>query len=167
MPFPFSLFLLFFTHDAAPNEEKSPQPRLSYIRYLALMAITIFLIDDDQDDQEIFLLALQKIDTNIDCRVAGDGAEGLKALTDRSFLPDFIFVDMNMPRINGIDCLVGIRRIGHLEHVKVIVYSTSADPGITAQCKAAGADEVLIKPPLIRELVESLRTILNIGENNE
>jgi DNA-binding response OmpR family regulator len=131
------------------------------------MAITIFLIEDDEDDQEIFLLALKKIDTNIECRVARDGVEGLKALADRSFLPDFIFVDINMPKINGIDCLVGIRRLDHLQNTKVIMYSTSADDGITMQCKAAGANEVLIKPPLLRVLVESVRTVLNSEENNE
>jgi CheY-like chemotaxis protein len=129
--------------------------------------ITCFLIEDDLDDQEIFLLALQKIGGEIDCKVANNGAEGLEVLADRSFLPDFIFIDINMPKMNGIDCLAGIRQLDRLKDTKVIMYSTSSDVKITAQCKAAGADEVLTKAPSIRQLIDSLRTILNVKPNNE
>jgi CheY-like chemotaxis protein len=134
---------------------------------LCLMTITCFLIEDDQDDQEIFVIALQKINAEIDCKVADNGVEGLKVLEDHSFLPDFIFIDINMPKMNGIECLAAIRKLDHLRSTKVIMYSTSADANITAQCKAAGADEVLIKPPLIRQLIALLQAVLNIKQTNE
>ena len=60
---------------------------------------TCFLIDDDIDDQEIFGLAIKEIDYSIQCTFANDGAEALQKLstTALNFLPDYIFLDLNMP----------------------------------------------------------------------
>ena|SRR5450432_3703359 len=118
------------------------------------------LIDDDHDDQEIFLMALQKADAQINCLVANDGAEGLKTLSDLSCAPSYIFLDINMPKINGIECLQAIRRLDHLRDSRVIMYSTSANAGIIRQCKELGADDFLTKPPGLASLVASLSDIL-------
>jgi CheY-like chemotaxis protein len=125
------------------------------------MAMTCLLIEDDQDDQEIFLLALQKINGGIDCRLANNGVEGLAAFEDPAFLPDFIFVDINMPKMNGLECLDALRHLDRLKESRIIMCSTSMDSSMTIQCKAAGADDVLMKPPAFRELIDSLQTILN------
>jgi CheY-like chemotaxis protein len=131
------------------------------------MAKTCFLIDDDVDDQEIFLLALQKLNAGIVCGTADDGVEGLEILEDQSYQPDFIFVDINMPKMKGIECLEGIRKLDHLADTKVIMYSTSIDSAIAAQCKAAGASAVLTKPPSVGQLVASLQVVLNLKSTNE
>jgi CheY-like chemotaxis protein len=125
------------------------------------MAIKCLLIEDDRDDQEIFLLALQKVNDQIDCRLANNGVEGLAAFEDHSFLPDYIFVDINMPKMNGIECLDALRRIDRLKRSRIIMCSTSMDASLTIQCKTAGADDVLMKPPSFRQLTDSLQTILN------
>ena len=85
------------------------------------------LVDDDRDDQEIFLMALQKADATMTCCVANDGVEGVKTLSDFSYTPRYIFIDINMPKMNGIDCLEQIRKLDHLRNSLVIMYSTSAD----------------------------------------
>jgi CheY-like chemotaxis protein len=118
------------------------------------------LIEDDQDDQEIFLMALQKVDAEINCFIADDGVEGLKALSELSYTPKYIFVDINMPKMNGIECLREIRKLDHLRDSRVIMYSTSSDAGIVRQCKDLGADEFLPKPPGLAPLVASLSNIL-------
>jgi CheY-like chemotaxis protein len=118
------------------------------------------LIDDDQDDQEIFLMALEKVHAQINCSIAKDGVEGLKTLSDFSYTPGYIFVDINMPKMNGIECLRQIRKLDHLRNSRVIMYSTSADERIISQCKELGADEFLTKPPALAVLVESLSNIL-------
>lgn len=118
------------------------------------------LIDDDQDDQEIFLMALGKADTQINCRVANDGVEGLKTLFDFSYTPQYIFIDINMPKMNGIDCLQQIRKFDHLRSSLIIMYSTSADEAIIQRCKELGADEFLEKPSAFAPLVETLTNIL-------
>lgn len=117
------------------------------------------LIDDDQDDQEIFLMALQKADAQINCFLANDGVEGLKTLSDPSYTPRYIFVDVNMPKMNGIECLREIRKRGHLGDSRIIMYSTFAGEGIICQCKELGADEFLTKPTAFAPLVEALSNI--------
>jgi CheY-like chemotaxis protein len=129
------------------------------------MAITCLLIEDDLDDQEIFLIALQKVDPGIEYKLANNGVEGLEVLADQSFVPDYIFIDINMPKMNGIECLAIIHTRERLGHSRKIMLSTSSDSFIAQQCKTLGADEVLIKPPTIRELVRPLQRIMKKTQN--
>ncbi len=78
--------------------------------------IICFLIDDDDDDQEIFSLALSNIDDNIHCITANDGIDALVRLNkEDTFTPNFIFLDLNMVRMNGRECLSEIRKIPRLD----------------------------------------------------
>ena len=120
-----------------------------------------FLIDDDIDDQEIFQIALQRIDQSISFIAESDCIEGLRKLKeDSSFVPDFIFLDVNMPKMNGIQCLPEIKKLGHLKDVKIIMYSTSTDAQIISSSKRLGADDFLVKPDRISLLVSKLTQIL-------
>jgi CheY-like chemotaxis protein len=124
-------------------------------------ARTCFLIEDDLDDQELFELALQKIDENIDLSFANNGAEGLQKLKeDSSFIPDFIFVDINMPKMNGIQCLPEIKKLEHLNKSKIVMYSTTSDESIVSRTKQLGADEFLVKPYKMSLLINNLERIL-------
>ncbi len=118
------------------------------------------LIDDDRDDQEIFLMALQMVDPQIKCSVVSSGLEGLQKLSDISYAPYFIFLDINMHKMGGIECLGRIKELGHLNQSKIIMFSTSADVAIFRQCKELGASDFLTKPPGLKPLVNSLTTIL-------
>ena len=118
------------------------------------------LIDDDQDDQEIFLMALQKVDAQIKCSLANDGVEGLTVLSDHFYTPAYIFLDINMPKMNGMECLERIRVMDHLRGSRVVMYSTSMDAAIIKQCRELGADDFLPKPPGLAPLVASLTNIL-------
>ncbi|HEV7620661.1 MAG TPA: response regulator [Flavisolibacter sp.] len=125
------------------------------------MVIECFLIDDDQDDQEIFLMALQKIDAQISCLVAKDGLEGLKKLSENvSYIPGYIFIDINMHKMNGMECLQRIKELDHLKNSRIIMFSTSSEVKIIQQCKRLGANDFLTKPPGLAPLVTSLNNIL-------
>ena len=70
-----------------------------------------FLIgDDDPDDQELFLEALKEIDEDFVCVTAFDGQEVLDKLENSLFVPDMIFLDLNMPKMNGHECLKEIKK---------------------------------------------------------
>jgi CheY-like chemotaxis protein len=119
------------------------------------------LVDDDPDDQEIFQIALDEIDPGIKLVVANNGIEALQLLKkDPSYIPDFIFLDINMPKMNGIQCLPEIRKFGHLENVPIIMYSTSSDINIINNTKKLGATEFLVKPTGLRSLVKNLEGFL-------
>jgi DNA-binding response OmpR family regulator len=118
-------------------------------------------MDDDIDDQEIFEMALQEVDEKIHLITANDCAEGLKRLKENlSLIPDFIFLDINMPKMNGMQCLPEIKRLQHLSNSKVIMYSTSTDEDIQRTTRELGADEFLVKPAKIGLLIKQLTRIL-------
>lgn len=123
--------------------------------------ITCFLIDDDDDDQEIFALALSNIDEEINCITANDGIDALNKLSvDETFTPDFIFLDLNMVRMNGRECLVEIKKIQRLQKVPVIIYSTSSEQKDISETKLLGATDYIIKPPSMTQLEIRLEQVL-------
>lgn len=124
-------------------------------------SVTFFLVDDDTDDQMIFLTALEGISETIACEYENDGIKALEKLNlDTSFIPDYIFLDMNMPRMNGKECLVEIRKISRLQHIPTFIYSTSVDPRMIEEVKLLGATDVIIKPTSIRALSTILENII-------
>jgi len=122
---------------------------------------TCFLIDDDLDDQEIFLMALKEVDENINGFVASNGVEAVaKLTTDLDFRPDHIFLDVNMPKMNGLQCLPEIKKLDHLKDTQVIMWSTSSDEHIVKLCEELGARHFLVKPASFGLLIEALHRIL-------
>lgn len=116
------------------------------------------LIDDDKDDQEIFKLALQDINENIVCITADNAMEGLQMLqADESLVPGYIFLDLNMPRMSGKDCLAALRSMPRLADVPVVIYSTSSDPRDIRETRALGATDYVVKQYSMASLKEILR----------
>jgi len=124
------------------------------------MSLNCFLIDDDPDDKEIFCMALEDMKQKISCTYARDGIEALRKLEDIHFRPDYIFIDMNMPRMNGNKCLEEIKKIDRIKEVPVFMYSTSADPSIVAETRQLGAAGFIVKPTSILELTKTLTIYL-------
>lgn len=124
-------------------------------------AITCVLIDDDIDDQEIFLYAMREIDPEITCRFFNDGDVAVRELLkDKDFLPDCFFIDLNMPRMHGKACLAEIKRIDRLKRVPVAIYTTSADPKDKADTLQAGADAYIVKEASLVDLKPRLKAFL-------
>lgn len=118
------------------------------------------LIDDDQDDQEIFEMAVSEISDSIHCVFASDGVEALEELKKDDFMPDCIFIDINMPRMNGIECLEKIKTIRRLQPVPVCMFSTSADPDIVRRTQQLGANDFIVKPASISVLSKLLEQFI-------
>lgn len=122
---------------------------------------TFFLIDDDTDDHEVFEMALQKIEGDFNFIVAHDGEEGLQKLRrNDSFIPDFIFLDINMPRMDGMQCLPEIRKLKHLQHSRIIMYSTTNDEKVRQASQQLGADAFMVKPSKLNLLINDLTSII-------
>jgi CheY-like chemotaxis protein len=124
-------------------------------------SVTCFLIDDDEDDREIFAIAMEQAYNDYQCVVAINGNEALQKLrAEPSFIPDFIFLDLNMPMMGGKECLVEIKKIPRLNKVPVIIYSTSSHQKDIEDTKQLGAAHFLIKPSSISGLTRSLSGLL-------
>ena len=138
-----------------------PEERRNAVNEKSSKIISCMLIDDDLDDQEVFRMALERIDPDIVCLFANDGVRGLERLyVDASFIPDFIFVDINMPRINGLECIKEIRKISWLKDVPLYVYSTSLNPASIEECKRHGATDCVEKFAEFADLGNYLKGVL-------
>jgi CheY-like chemotaxis protein len=121
--------------------------------------LSCLLVDDDEDDREIFIIALNDLGPNIDCELACDGMDALEKLRSTDSLPDFIFIDLNMPRMNGKECISEIKKDNRLLGIPVIIYSTSSSPHDQQDARRLGAAYFFTKPPSISALSNALRDI--------
>ena len=121
-----------------------------------------FIADDDPDDRELFIEALRTIDPGCECITAMDGEEALSKLNDGlPQLPDFIFLDLNMPRVNGRECLAVIKKNERVNKIPVIIYSTSAEKKDMQETIHSGAAFFLQKPNRFDDLSRALENIIS------
>lgn len=121
----------------------------------------VLIVDDDSEDRELFREALAEIDPAIRCSSAKDGSDALHQLNhELTISPDYIFLDINMPVMNGRECLMEIKKNTRLRHIPVIMYSTTSDTKEIKGYYALGVYDFLIKPPNFKELVEALTSIV-------
>ena len=119
---------------------------------------SIMIVDDDDDDREFFCEAIDKIDSSIHCVTIENGEKALLYLKDeKKVMPDLIFLDLNMPKINGKECLIQIKNIDHLKQIPVIIYTTSNHPADREQTKKLGANGFINKHTQFDMLCNELR----------
>lgn len=127
----------------------------------------ILLMDDDADDRKYFIEALQEIDSTIECITAKDGLQGLEILQDTAdSLPDFIFLDLRMPRYNGKHCLLKIKGDQRLKDIPVIIYTTSKELQDSEEMQGLGAIHFISKPNNPDEIYYVLSLALEGQLNN-
>ena len=123
-----------------------------------------FLVDDDVDDQEFFREALNEINPSIKCLTAINGDEALQKLKEwKGPLPDFIILDLNLPRMNGKKCLVEIKKNNALSEIPVVIYSTTSEKKIIEEMEALGAACFIVNPNRLSLLCDSLRDLLYVN----
>lgn len=123
---------------------------------------TILLVDDDKDDREIFGEALHAIDDSIDFEEAFDGIDAIQKLSSATFRkPDLIFLDLNMPRMNGVQVLQELRQMEECSNVPVVIYSTSSRSEESKQLAELGAREYMIKHESFQALYAELSQAVN------
>jgi CheY-like chemotaxis protein len=123
---------------------------------------SLFLIDDDGDDLELLSEAISAIDKDVVCYESTDSESTLKALK-RNSLPvaDLIFLDLNMPRVDGRQFLASIKKLPEYQHIPVIIYSTSSLQRDIDETKELGAAYFLTKPASLQELIKRLKFIFS------
>ena len=112
------------------------------------------IIDDDADDRTFFKEALKGMHPSYICLEANGGIEALQQLRKAKKLPNFIFLDINMPRMDGRECLKELKKDAKFTHIPVIMYSTSFTDKSIADFRKLGASSHLNKPSDIKKLPE-------------
>src|SRR5687768_1851808 len=89
--------------------------------------MNLLLADDDEDDRLFFEEALMEIAPESTLLIKNDGKETLNYLIHpQAIMPDVIFLDLNMPFINGVKCLEEIRKYDHMNNILIVIYTTTA-----------------------------------------
>ena len=109
--------------------------------------LNVLLADDDADDCIFFKAALDELLIPTHLTVVHDGEQLMQLLTNESTeLPDVLFLDINMPRKNGKECLVEIKLNNKLKHFPVIMFSTSYEKEVVNLLHKNGAQYFIRKP---------------------
>ena len=120
----------------------------------------VLLIDDDEDDQELFLQAIKEVAASVECTTLDDARNALTQLENRTLVADVIFLDLNMPTMTGQQFLVELNKKETLNQIPVIILSTSSNSETINQAKALGAQSFITKPSDYKELKNILHRIL-------
>jgi CheY-like chemotaxis protein len=128
---------------------------------------SIALAEDDSDDQLLFTEALKHVCKTTTLAVVENGVMMLDLLEKRmNSLPDVIILDVNMPGMSGIECLKIIRVTKGLDHLPVIIMSTSANPKTIDDAFHSGANSYAVKPGRYDDLKSIVEKIIKTDWNS-
>lgn len=119
----------------------------------------ILLVDDDEDDRQIFTDIVRDVDPEAEVEYAENGLEMIARLDKMPHdeLPGMIILDQNMPRMTGKESLIYLKESPRFNHIPTIVYSTYQVRDFYQECLELGAQDVVAKPDTMqayREMVE-------------
>lgn len=130
---------------------------------------SVFVADDDDDDRFLMKVAFDEHCPEAKVQFAVDGIDLIAALGDSSARPCLIILDLNMPRLNGLESLRVLRASLTYINTPIIVFSTSDDEQDKAEARASGANEYIVKPVNMTDLaslINKLKVDWNLDECN-
>ena len=137
------------------------------ILLMSLKKLNILLADDDIDDCRFFKQALEALPISTELVTVHDGDELISYLeANTTHLPHVLFLDINMPRKNGFECLSEIKKNEKLKDIPVIMFSTSKAPDKINILFNTGADVYIHKPSNFSELVQVIHHALPMAAEN-
>lgn len=124
----------------------------------------LLLADDDEDDCDFFKEALEELNLSTSLVTVNDGVQLMDFLAESGTenLPDILFLDLNMPRKNGLECLTEIKQKEEYKNLPVIIFSTSLDRDIVDLVYEKGAFHYIRKPGEFSKLKKVIGSALSI-----
>ncbi len=116
----------------------------------------VLVVEDDPADVELLRLAFEQCTESLDVHVVGDGASALRALREGDVLPDWVLLDLNLPRANGKEVLKELRDDPVLAGLGVVVFSSSSSVQDVSESYALGANCYVEKPDQFANLITVL-----------
>jgi CheY-like chemotaxis protein len=127
-------------------------------------SILITLADDDEDDRLFFIDAFEELKINTIVNTVNNGRELLNFLDHpETILPNIIFLDLNMPILNGIECLKEIKLNSKFKDIVIAIYSTSSSDQDVEETFILGANIYIKKPSHFDDLKKILTNIVTIN----
>ena len=127
--------------------------------HFSLMNKSILLIDDDLEEHDIFLLAIEELADKVSGTAIDNAKIALQKLETNELKPDVILLDLNMPVMSGQQFLVEIKKHKNLGDIPVFIYSTSSHKTTIDLTLQLGAKDFITKPDKLQEMVELLSSM--------
>lgn len=127
-------------------------------------SMQVLLADDDEDDRLLFREAFNEIKIKTVVNTVNDGVELMSLLNQKNtILPHILFLDLNMPRKSGMECLLEIKKIENLKDIPIAIYSTSASEEDIEETFVSGANVYIKKPSDFGTLKKVLEHVITIN----
>jgi CheY-like chemotaxis protein len=134
---------------------------------MQIKQLNILLVDDDADDRNFFKEALAALPLFTSLTTLNSGDQLMHFLSENiENLPDVLFLDINMPRKNGIECLYEIKNIKELKELPIVMFSTSNSQDKIGLVFKSGADVYIHKPSDFSQLKQVILHALPIAVEN-
>lgn len=122
----------------------------------------ILLADDDEDDRDLFARAIQEIDSSASCYLVKNGLEVIELLPKQEIKkPDLIFLDVNMPVMDGWECLKELKENNEYKDTPVVIYSTTSQDHHVEKAISLGAVCLITKPDSFKKIKEILTEVIS------
>ncbi len=125
--------------------------------------LTIFYADDDQEDLDFFREIVDAIDDTVVVHTQSTGQQLMKALNNPPPTPHLIFLDINMPGMNGFDVLKKVRGSENHKGLPIVIFSTSGDEDAIKKSRELGATFYVQKSSVFDQLKKSIEHALKIN----
>ena len=130
---------------------------------MSLNHLNLLLADDDIDDRLFFKEALKELPVSTHLATVHDGEQLMHLLLKETYeLPHVLFLDLNMPRKNGFECLSEIKLNKKLKQLPVIIFSTSLDQEVLNLLYKNGAQYYIRKPAKFSQLKQIIEQTLTL-----
>lgn len=126
--------------------------------------VFIILADDDEDDRLFFEEAFEELKINTKVKTFNDGVQLMNYLNEAAnFLPNILFLDLNMPKKSGMECLSEIKKDNRFKDLAIAIYSTSASEEDIENTFVMGANVYIKKPNDFKQLKKVLSNVVTIN----
>ena len=123
----------------------------------------IAVVDDDQDDRELFIDVAKEIENFLEILQFENGSTFLNYLKkSKSDLPNLVFLDLNMPIMGGMQCLVRLREFVNVDELPVVIYSTSSSTQYVDEAYSLGANLYIPKPNDFNDLKRCVDSVFKM-----
>ncbi|WP_418262009.1 response regulator [Flavobacterium faecale] len=132
-----------------------------------MRALNILLIEDDEIEVMKFNRVLNNMKSNHKIIEANNGEEAIEILKEKEIVPDIIVLDLNMPKINGIEFLGMLKSDEYLKYIPAIILSTSSNHKDILECYRIGIAGYVIKPLKYEDYVDRIQKLIGYWSVNE
>jgi two-component system response regulator len=119
----------------------------------------LLLVEDNDSDEKLAIRALRKCGVEFDVEVARDGAEAVERLTGAGRMPDVVLLDLNLPKLGGLEVLARLRKHPSTTHLPIVVLTSSKEREDVSKSYASGANAYVRKPIDFHEFSEAAQSI--------